>query len=90
MALESPSFVVLQRAGAYGYETEYAGWVVSRDAFLARASDAGLVLDRELLLDAWMSPAGAPENPIGHRGFLFRPRDSQEPAAPGTGGSPSQ
>ena len=73
VALESPSFVVLQRAGAYGYETEYAGWVLSRDALLAAAEAAGLVLDRELLLDAWMSPAGAPESPIGHRGFLFRP-----------------
>ena len=73
IALASPSFVVLQRAGAYGYETEYAGWVVSRDAFLSTASDAGLRLERELLLDAWMSPAGAPETPIGHRGFLFSP-----------------
>ena len=72
VALESPSFVVLQRAGAYGYETEYAGWVVSRDELLDAGRDAGLVLDRELLLDAWMSPAGAPESPIGHRGFLFR------------------
>ena len=64
---------MLQRAGAYGYETEYAGWVVSREELLREASAAGLVLDRELLLDAWMSPAGAPESPIGHRGFLFRP-----------------
>jgi putative methyltransferase (TIGR04325 family) len=73
IALESPSFVVLQRAGAYGYETEYGGWVVSRDELLAAGEAAGLELDRELLLDAWMSPAGATESPIGHRGFLFRP-----------------
>lgn len=72
IALESPSFVVLQRAGAYGYETEYAGWVVARDELLEAGEAAGLVLDRELLLDAWMAPAGAPESPIGHRGFLFR------------------
>ena len=39
----------------------------------ARHGGRGLELDRELLLDAWMSPAGAPEHPIGHRGFLFRP-----------------
>ncbi len=72
VALEAPSFVILQRADAYGYATEYLGWVVSRQEILAEASAAGLVLDRELLLDAWLSAAGAPEDPIGHRGFLFR------------------
>lgn len=73
IALESASFAVLQRAGAYGYETEYAGWVIARDSLLAAAESAGLVLERELLLDAWMSPAGAAETPIGHRGYLFTP-----------------
>ena len=73
VALEAPSFVVVQRAGAYGYGTEYLGWVVSRSELLDAAAAAGLELDRELLLDAWMSPAGAPEDPIGHRGFLFHP-----------------
>ena len=72
IALEAASFVVLQRAGAYGYATEYLGWVVSRRELLAEAAEAGLELDRELLLDAWLSAAGAPEDPIGHRGFLFR------------------
>jgi trans-aconitate methyltransferase len=72
VALESPSFVVLQRAEAYGYATEYLGWVVARPELLAEASAAGLVLDRELLLDAWLSAQGAPEDPIGHRGFVFR------------------
>ena len=74
IALESRSFAVLQRAGAYGYETEYAGWVIARDSLLTAAESAGLVLDRELLLDAWMSPAGAAESPIGHRGYLFTTR----------------
>ena len=73
IADEAPSFVVLQRAGGYGYATEYLGWVVSREELLAEAAAAGLALDRELLLDAWLSAAGAPEDPIGHRGFLFRP-----------------
>ena len=73
IALETPSFVVLQRAAAYGYATDYLGWVISRDELLAEAQGAGLVLDRELLLDAWLSAEGAPEDPIGHRGFLFRP-----------------
>ena len=73
VALEAESFVVLQRAGAYGYATEYLGWVVSRDELLAEAAAAGMALDRELLLDAWLSAPGAPEDPIGHRGFVFRP-----------------
>ena len=73
IALRSPSFVVVQRANAYGYETEYQGWVVSRDELLAAAAAGSLELERELLLDAWLSAAGAPEDPIGHRGFLFRP-----------------
>jgi putative methyltransferase (TIGR04325 family) len=73
IALEAPSFVVLQRADAYGYDTEYCGWVLSRSEVLDEASRAGLELVRELLLDAWLSAAGAPEDPIGHRGFLFRP-----------------
>jgi putative methyltransferase (TIGR04325 family) len=73
IALQAPSFVVLQRARGYGYATEYLGWVVSRDELLEAASAAGLELDRELLLDAWLSAEGAPEDPIGHRGFLFRP-----------------
>jgi putative methyltransferase (TIGR04325 family) len=72
VALRSPSFVVLQRAQAYGYATEYLGWVISREELLAVASSAGLELERELLLAAWLPPIGAPEEPIGHRGFLFR------------------
>jgi putative methyltransferase (TIGR04325 family) len=73
VALSSPSFVVLQRAHAYGYATEYLGWVIAREELLAAAAAARLELERELLLDAWLSAAGAPEEPIGHRGFLFRP-----------------
>ena len=73
IALEAPSFVVLQRAYAYGYATEYLGWVVSRTELLAEAAASGLALEREMLLDAWLSASGAPEDPIGHRGFLFRP-----------------
>jgi putative methyltransferase (TIGR04325 family) len=73
VALESPSFVVLQRAHVYGYATEYLGWVVSRAELLERAAASRLELVREFLLDAWLSAAGAPEAPTPHRGFLFRP-----------------
>jgi putative methyltransferase (TIGR04325 family) len=73
VALEVPSFVVLQRAERYGYATEYVGWVLARDELLAAAATAGLELVREFLLDGLLSAEGAPESPIGHRGFLFRP-----------------
>jgi putative methyltransferase (TIGR04325 family) len=69
VALRSDSFVVLQRAYAYGYETEYLGWVIARDALVEAA---GLELVREFLLPAWLSAEGAPESPVEHRGVLFR------------------
>jgi putative methyltransferase (TIGR04325 family) len=71
VALRSASFVVLQRAYDYGYDTEYLGWVFNREELVATAQDAGGRLVREFLLSAWLSAAGAPEAPIGHRGFLF-------------------
>ena len=72
VALSAPSFVVLQRAYRYWYETEYLGWVVSREELLRVAASAHLELVRELLLSAWFSAPGAPEDPVEHRGFLFR------------------
>ncbi len=72
VSLESPPFVVLQRVHAYGYETEYLGWVLNRDELLARLRELGLELERELLLPETISAVGAPEAPIGHRGFLLR------------------
>jgi putative methyltransferase (TIGR04325 family) len=72
VAQEAGTFVVLQRAQPYGYRTEYIGWVVSRDELLARARELRLELVRELVIDAWFSAEGAPESPVGHRGFLFR------------------
>jgi putative methyltransferase (TIGR04325 family) len=74
VALAAPSFVVLQRAQRYGYETEYLGWVLNRGELLEAAAAAGLELEREILLPAWLAADGAPEGPIGHRGFLFAPR----------------
>ncbi|MBA2462952.1 MAG: hypothetical protein H0V45_14510 [Actinobacteria bacterium] len=74
LALAVPSFTVIQRAYAYGYDTEYLGWVVNRDELLRCAADASLELVREFLLDAWLSAKGAPEEPTGHGGFLFRRR----------------
>jgi putative methyltransferase (TIGR04325 family) len=72
VALRAPSFVVLQRAYRYGYETEYLGWVVSRDELLREAASAQLELVREFVLSAWFSAPGAPEDPVEHRGYLFQ------------------
>ena len=72
VALAAPSFVVLQRAYAYGYDTEYLGWVVNREELLREAAAARLELVREFLLQAWFTAPGAPEQPVEHRGFLFR------------------
>lgn len=74
VALRAPSFVVLQRAYDYGYDTEYLGWVLNRDELLAVADAAGVTLVREFLVSAQISAQGAPEAPVGHRGFLFAPR----------------
>jgi putative methyltransferase (TIGR04325 family) len=71
VALAAGSFVVLQRAHAYGYETEYLGWVLNRHELLETAAAAGLSLAREFLLDARFSAENAPEVPVAHRSFLF-------------------
>jgi putative methyltransferase (TIGR04325 family) len=73
IARKAPPFVVLQRAYAYGYGTEYAGWVLNRDELLLAARSAGVELMREFVSGAWFAVPGAPEETIAHRGFLFRP-----------------
>jgi putative methyltransferase (TIGR04325 family) len=80
-ALRAASFVLLQRAYAYGYDTEYLGWVVNRDDLLQHAQTAGMHLMREFLLAGSISAAGAPEDPVPHRGYLFRPTDRSDPAS---------
>ena len=67
----SPSFVVLQRPAAYGYNTEYLGWVVNRGELLDVAAAAGLVLEREFLAPGTIDATGAPE-PAHLHSFLFR------------------
>jgi putative methyltransferase (TIGR04325 family) len=71
VALTAPSFVVQQAPDAYGYETEYLGWVLNRDELLASAREAGLVLEREFLAPGAIAADGAPEAAV-HRSFLFR------------------
>ena len=67
----SPSFVVLQRPYKYGYATEYLSWSLNRSEFLQSASDLGLELVREFLVDATIPVPRAPEA-FDFRGFLFR------------------
>jgi len=66
-----PSFVVVQRPYAYGYQTEYLSWVLNRDELLAHASAAGLTLEREFIAGAPTVYAGGPE-PSETAGFLFK------------------
>jgi putative methyltransferase (TIGR04325 family) len=75
VALHGASFVLLQRAYGYGYDTEYLGWVLNRDELLQQAREVGMTLAREFLVAGTISAAGAPEDRVPHRGFLFRPAD---------------
>jgi len=72
VAREAPSFVVQQRPDAYGYETEYLGWVVNERDLFAAATAGGLTLERELLAPGAIDAEGAPERPAHLRSYLFR------------------
>jgi putative methyltransferase (TIGR04325 family) len=72
VAAAAQSFVVLQRPDAYGYATEYLGWVLNKRELLKMALDAGLVLEREFIAPGAIDAAGAPERPVYLRSFLFR------------------
>jgi putative methyltransferase (TIGR04325 family) len=64
------SYVVVQRPHRYGYQTEYPGWFLNRDEFLAAAGDSGLKLEREFLINEVPNVPNAPEA-ADYRGFLF-------------------
>jgi len=66
----APSFVVIQRPRAGGYDTEYLGWFFNRAEFLRGAHEAGLRLVREFLVDERPHTHGAPEQ-CEFRGYLF-------------------
>lgn len=67
---DASSFVVLQRAYAYGYETQFLGWVLNRAEIQMAAQRAGLELVREFFLAQPLDIANAPGT-IHHAGFLF-------------------
>jgi putative methyltransferase (TIGR04325 family) len=72
VAREAESFVVVQHPDAYGYKTEYLGWVLNREEFLATARSSGLELEREFIAPGAIDADGAPERPVHLRSFLFR------------------
>jgi putative methyltransferase (TIGR04325 family) len=69
---DAPSFVTLQRAYEYGYDTEYLGWALNREEIRAAAQHADAELVREFFLSAILEIPDAP-GPIHHAGFLFVP-----------------
>ena len=71
LVLNVPSFVFVQRARRFGYDTEYLAWSLNRAEFLAAAAGAGLRLEREFVVGYSPTIAGAPEQ-NHYRGFLFR------------------
>jgi putative methyltransferase (TIGR04325 family) len=72
VVVDGRSYVVLQRAYQYGYDTEFLGWRVNRVEFLAVAERIGLKLVREFVLDEDEWADRAP-HPAHGRGYLFRP-----------------
>jgi len=65
------SFVVVQRAYAYGYNTEYLGWCINRSHLLDCARASGLELAREFVIEYPPPIHRAPE-PCDYWGFLFK------------------
>ena len=71
MVRSVPTFVVVQRPHAYGYDTEYLSWIFNRDEFIAHIGSCGLVPEREFLVEERPLIAGAAEQ-CEERGILFR------------------
>jgi len=67
----APSFVVIQRPYAYGYQTDYLSWVINHAELIDAATAAGLTLEREFIAGAPTAYQGAPEA-SETAGFLFR------------------
>jgi len=68
---DGPSFVVVQRAYAYGYDTQYLGWVLNRSELIAEVEAAGRRMEREFVVLGPFEVHGAPQS-VFHRGWLFR------------------
>lgn len=71
VAQKTPSFVIVQRAYRYGYDTEYLSWCFNREEFLQSAAANGLKLVKEFMGEQITPIHNAPEQPKAFRGFLF-------------------
>ncbi len=61
MIVDHPSFVVLQRAHHYRFDSEYLSWVFNKGELFRSASDAGMELVREFVQGYQPDVVGAPE-----------------------------
>lgn len=66
------SFTVIQDAADCGYNARFQGWFLNRQELLDAASEEGLTLRREFLIDERPEVPGAPEQ-AQYGGFLFTP-----------------
>lgn len=66
-----PSYVMVQRPYAYGYQTEYLGWCLNRSEVLTCAEQSGLKLVREFVVETPPHIDNAPEQ-CDYWGFLFK------------------
>jgi putative methyltransferase (TIGR04325 family) len=71
VVFDHTSFVVLQRAHAYRFDTEYLSWVFNKHELLDTAAGAGMDLVREFILGYQPNVVGAPEQDET-RAYLFR------------------
>jgi len=71
VVVHHPSFVVLQRAHHYRFDTEYLSWVFNRRELVEVATGVGMTLVREFLLGHQPQVAGAPEQDTTWA-YLFR------------------
>ena len=70
LVADASSFVFIQRPQVYGYATEYLGWCLNRDEFLAEATKLGLTLEREFVY-GYAPPIYNAPGQAEYRGFLF-------------------
>jgi putative methyltransferase (TIGR04325 family) len=68
---QAPTFTVVQRPYAYGYQSEYISWVFNRGEFLDHMKSLGAVLEREFIAGGGTQYLHAPEA-SETAGFLFR------------------
>ena len=72
----APSFVALQRPGAYGYITEYQFWILNVSEFVRPVESLGMRRCREFIFGSGPDIPNAPEEAT-FRGFLFRRRPAR-------------